>query len=293
MSTRLTDTQRDELRQQDRDRLQLAIRELQNTDGWRAWLRARARLHSYSLRNTLLIAMQAAHQGFEPTHVAGFKTWLMLGRCVRRGEKGLRILAPIIVKSHDADADENAGERPRYFRATHVFDISQTDPLPDRDPPPLELAREPLHGDSHAHLLPALQGLATQLGFSVTYEPQPRADGTCDRADRRIRIRQELAANGRVATLIHELAHALIDPALNLSRPLEEVVVEAVAYIVCAGAGLDTGCDSVPYIASWGAEDAAEQVAETSRLIDGLARRIEESLSTSLAASPALVTDAA
>jgi hypothetical protein len=274
-----TDAEREDLRRQDRERLQQAIRQLQSNDGWRAWLRARAALHGYSLNNTLLIAHQARQRGFEPTHVAGFKTWLKLGRCVRRGEKGLRILAPIALKRREEDEEEN-DERRIYFRPAHVFDISQTDPLPGAEPVPLEPPRAPVTGDSHGHLLLPLQALATELGYTVTYEPLRVADGLCERARRRIRIRRDLAPNERVATLVHELAHALIDPALELGRGREEVVVEAVAYIVCAGAGLDSGCDSVPYIASWGLEEAAEQVAQTSRLIDALARRIEAALPT-------------
>jgi antirestriction protein ArdC len=274
----LTDAEREELRRKDRERLEQAIRQLQTSEGWRAWLRARAALHTYSLNNSLLISLQAHQRGFAPTHVAGFKTWLTLGRCVRQGEKSLRILAPITAKRHDDEHEDD--HRPVYFRPAHVFDISQTDPLPDVEPAPLEPPSAPIQGDSHAHLLLVLQALAAELGYTVTYELLGRDDGLCNRAARRIRIRRDLAPNGRVATLIHELAHALIDSALKLSQALEEVVVEAVTYIVCAGVGLDSGCDSVPYIAGWGAEDAAEQIAHTSKLIDTLARRIEAALPT-------------
>jgi hypothetical protein len=43
----------------------------------------------------------------------------------------------------------------------------------------------------------------------------------------------------------------------------KELVVEAVAYIVCAGAGLDTAPDSVPYITSWAGDDALEQLRKS------------------------------
>jgi hypothetical protein len=81
-----------------------------------------------------------------------------------------------------------------------------------------------------------------------------------------------------VATLIHELAHALVGQRSGLARAVEEVVVEAVAYIGCSGAGLDTGCDSVPYIAAHGDEQALATLTDAAELIDALARRIERAL---------------
>ena len=82
---RLTDAEREERRRQDRERLEAALAELLTSEGWKRWLRARSVLHSYSLHNTLLIAHQCAARGIEPTYVAGFKAWLRLGRCVRKG----------------------------------------------------------------------------------------------------------------------------------------------------------------------------------------------------------------
>lgn len=75
--------------EEQRARLGRATEELLTSDGWRRWLRARATFHAYSLRNTLLIAQQAEERGFTATHVAGFRAWLSLDRCVRNGERGL------------------------------------------------------------------------------------------------------------------------------------------------------------------------------------------------------------
>jgi hypothetical protein len=60
--------------------------------------------------------------------------------------------------------------------------------------------------------------------------------------------------------VVHELAHALVGREAGLPKQPEELVVVAVAYVVCAGAGLDTGSDSVPYIAGWAGGDAHEQL---------------------------------
>jgi len=98
---RLTDAERDARRHRDRERLAEATRALLSSDGWRAWVRARATCHTYSLGNTLLIAQECRRRGFTPTHVAGFKAWLKLGRGVRKGERGIAIFAPVRVKERD------------------------------------------------------------------------------------------------------------------------------------------------------------------------------------------------
>jgi hypothetical protein len=154
--------------------------------------------------------------------------------------------------------------------------------LAGREPVPLEVPREPLRCDSHAELLGPLERLAGELGYEVYYRPLADPDGVCDYRRRRISIDERLAANARVATLVHELGHALVESELAggeaLTKELEELVVEAVAYVALAGAGLDTGRDSVPYIASWAGGDSAEQLEKTAELIDRLARRIEQAI---------------
>ena len=140
---KLTDAEREQRRRRDRERLADAIRELLSSEGWKAWLRTRATLHGYSLRNTYLIAQEARRRGFEPTHVAGFRAWLKLGRVVRKGEPGLAILAPVTVKRRDTDGEET-GERRTFFRTVHVWDLSQTTPLPGVEPAPLAPPRQPL-----------------------------------------------------------------------------------------------------------------------------------------------------
>lgn len=104
----LTDTEREQRRQAQRKALEDSLTALLTSDGWKRWLKTRATLHnSYSANNTLLIAHQAFIRGIEPTYVAGFRAWLSLGRCVRKGEKGLTIWA---------DARQGARRRERRRR---------------------------------------------------------------------------------------------------------------------------------------------------------------------------------
>src|SRR5437773_11569297 len=88
------------------------------------YLKAIGRFHRYSLHNVMLIASQ------KPTasYVAGFRTWNQLGRFVKKGEKGIFILAPIVRrKAHSEEDHEDASVSVARFRAAYVFDVSQTD----------------------------------------------------------------------------------------------------------------------------------------------------------------------
>jgi N-terminal domain of anti-restriction factor ArdC len=273
-----TEAEREARRQQDRERLEQALSELLTSDGWKRWLKARAVLHGYSAHNTLLIAQQAHARGIEPTYVAGFKAWLRLGRCVRKGERGLRIWAPMRIKQRD-ERGEQTDERALRFRLASVFDICQTEALPDREPAPLAPPSEPIEGDSHADLLAPLGHLAAELGFEVrTLALEGTVEGWCDQDRREIAIADGLPANRRVRLLVHELAHALGVGYEQFGRGRAEVIVDAVTYIVCASAGLDVSCESVSYVAGWGGEDAAQTVRETAELIDSLARRLEQAI---------------
>jgi hypothetical protein len=91
----LTDEERDARRKADRDRLEQSARALLTSDGWQRWIRVRASngLSRYSVSNQMLIAIECWSRGIAPTHVAGFRAFLDLKRCVRKGEKAIRILA--------------------------------------------------------------------------------------------------------------------------------------------------------------------------------------------------------
>jgi hypothetical protein len=94
---------------------------------------------------------------------AEFHTWLKLGRCVRKGEVAVRILAPVTGKQR-GEHDEETGERRVFFKTAFVFDVSQTEIRDGAEPTELEPPRQPLAGDSHANLLAPLRTFAESLG---------------------------------------------------------------------------------------------------------------------------------
>ena len=186
---RLTEAERDARRHADRERIEQAARALLTSDGWQRWIRVRATngLSRYSLRNQWLIACECHARGITPTYIAGFRAFLALNRCVRKGQTAIKILAPVAVKQRD-DAGEETGEKRIFFRTVPVFDVSMTDPLPGVEPVPLTPPAQPIEGDSHQHLIAALHDLARELGYRVeTRElPDDGPGGWCNRktADR-------------------------------------------------------------------------------------------------------------
>src|SRR4051794_35002032 len=157
---RLSDAEREQRRAEDRDRVQQAAQQLLSSEGWQRWVRVRARngLSRYSLSNQLLIALACP----EATFVAGFRAWLELGYCVCKGERAIRIMAPMPVKDREPDEQDKHGgdgeSRSRVlFRAFSVFDASQVTPSGSGEPMPLAAPSEPLTGESHVGLLVPLE----------------------------------------------------------------------------------------------------------------------------------------
>jgi len=274
----MSEHERAERRRQDRERLHQAAEQLLSSEGWARWVRVRATFHRYSAGNCMLIALQCHQRQIVPEHVAGFRTWLKLGRCVRKHEKALRILAPISVKERDTTGAET-GERRVFFKTAFVFELSQTETLPGVQPVALEPPHQPLTGDSHAHLLTPLRAFAKTLGYTVAFEVIPGSTGGwCDRKDKRIVVDSSAPGNAQLRTLIHETAHALGVDYEHYSREQAEVIVDTVTYITASSVGLAVGGESIPYVAGWGEHGALDAVTSFAETIDALARRIEDAL---------------
>jgi hypothetical protein len=286
----LTDAERAARGRADRERIEQAARALLTSEGWQRWIRVRATngLSRYSLRNQWLIAIECHARGIAPTYVAGFRAFLALNRCVRRGEKAIRILAPLAVKQRD-DAGGETREKRVFFRTVPVFDVAMTEPLPGMEPVPLAPPAEPIEGDSHRHLMAPLQTLVRELGYGVEIRelPDEGPGGRCDPTHRQIVVASG-PANRQVRTLVHELAHALGLGYGQYGRDKAEVLVDCVTYVVCSSVGLDVGGETIPYVAGWGEEGALDAIREYAETIDAIARRIENALTDdSTAATPA------
>jgi hypothetical protein len=130
----------------------------------------------------MLLALQCHERAIVPERVAGFRTWLKLGRAVKKNEKALRILAPVTVKERD-ERREETGERRVFFKTAFVFELSQTEPVAGVELGSLEPPREPLTGDSRAHLIEPMVAFAASLGSPCRSSRSPgrRAAGAIPR----------------------------------------------------------------------------------------------------------------
>ena len=255
------------------ERLAEGITRLTSSERWQEWLTMQSRFHSYSFNNTLLILGQKP----EASRVAGFNAWRKLDRYVRKGEKGIWILAPMIYKSDTRDELATGDESTkviRGFKTVPVFDVSQTDgaELPE--------VCVRLDGEDEAGLFERLRSVATSIGFTVEdADDLEGANGLCTHDDRRIRV---LACNSpaqRVKTLAHELGHAILHaPGVGRpdSRAILELEAESVAFVVCAATGIISDDYSFGYVATWsgGGDEALAAIkasgARIQRAADGI-----------------------
>lgn len=287
--TALTDEERAERRKQEQELTEQAVAQLRSSAGWQRWLTVRAQvgLRRYSVRNQCLIALQDP----TATRVAGFRAWLKLGYCVRRGETSrIRVWAPCPPSKKKLQAWRNAGaiatDKPRtYFRLEAVFSALQVEPLPPpAEPEPLDPPIAAVQGDTLAWAVEPLEQLANELGYAVVYKPLAEGHGgSCDPKGKVLTINSDQAVNAQVDVACHELAHALVrhdrqetDPKLGYAE--EELVAESVAHLAVSFVGLDSSASAVPYLAVWSESAAANTFERIAGLVDRLARRLEYTL---------------
>jgi hypothetical protein len=95
------------------------------SEALKTYLGVMSRFHRYSWGNILLIYSQRP----DATHVVGFDAWLKMRRCVRKGEKGIVILAPMLGrKKSDGELTEDDETRLFGLRAVQEFAQVQGDP---------------------------------------------------------------------------------------------------------------------------------------------------------------------
>lgn len=218
------------------------------------YLSAMAKFHTYSFGNILLIARQKP----SASNVAGLRTWNTLGRFVKRGEKGIMILAPMVGRrntnrdevatdiSTDNTADERKPEQQLYgFRAVYVFDISQTE---GKDLPALTEVQGEVAGYQE-RLKKFVKSQNIKLYYSEKIAPAKgySKGGT-------IALLSGMQPAEEFATLVHEIAHEMLhrgERRTLTTKQVRETEAEAVSFVVSQAIGLNTGTASQDYIQLW------------------------------------------
>jgi antirestriction protein ArdC len=220
----------------------VAALEAGQSEALTTYLKAIGRFHRYSLHNVLLIASQKP----DASYVAGFRTWKELGRFVRKNEKGIMILAPIVRRKTEIEEEhQEIAHTIAGFRASYVFDISQTD---GQELPQIGAVK----GDPREYG-EKLRRFAAQHSISVEYSMAiaPARGMSCGG---QIAILPGQSAAEEFSTFAHELAHELLhrgDRRAMTSKRVRETEAEATAFVVCQAIGLETGSAASDYIQLW------------------------------------------
>ena len=239
-----------------------------------AYLNAMARFHNYSFGNVLSIARQKP----DATRVAGIRAWNELGRFVKKGEKGIQILAPVVghrrkksETEQDGEAENKVKPQPVLigFRAVYVFDVSQTEgaALPEFD--------HSVSGDVGGHrdrLIDFLNQQNVALEFNEKIAP---ALGVSYGG--KIALLPGQSKAEEFTTLVHETAHELLHKAERrtmTTATVRETEAEAVAFIVGQAIGLEVGNSSADYIQLYHGDvalltESLEVIQRTSAVILG------------------------
>ena len=266
------------------DKLEAGIKEVFTSGCYREYLSVMNKFHSYSYNNSLLILMQKP----EASYVAGYKTWETLGRHVKKGEKGITILAPCPYKSVNyvdviepdtgqVKRDEQGNvmkERKEIsrasFKAISIFDISQTEgkPLP-------ELVKE-LQGEipNYKVLMDSVREVApVPIRFEAWNETKK---GHYDLGKKEIVIKSGMSELQTVKTAIHEIAHSILhkDQSYVKDKSTMEVQAESISFIVCQHLGLDTSEYSFGYLAGWSSNKDLPELKSSLQTIQKTAHEV-------------------
>lgn len=244
---------------------------LETDEGWQGYLDTMSKFHRYSFYNQMLIMIQSP----DATRVAGYNKWVELGRQVRKGERGIAILAPrkanVIIKDSAGEPilDENGKPRKEHrvvgFTSATVFDISQTDgpDLPDNR---MHLTEEPPEG-----LVDDLTSAIKAAGFTVEINSEPKGTNlgfTTTDGSKRVVIQAGMSAGSTARTLAHELGHIAaghVDgnreyhTGIGGERGAMEVEADSISYALLRANGMspEVGRANASYVSGWGKKDAA------------------------------------
>ena len=229
--------------------VKLLIEQLEagHSEGLTAYLTAMGRFHNYSFGNILEIARQMP----TATRVAGLYAWNQLGRKVKKGQKGIRILAPMIGTRRKKDTEAERSKDPAAthapvlvgFRAVYVFDVSQTE---GAELPQFTERVKGQVGEYRERLIDFTIAQGIQLEFKDSIAP---ALGMSYGGKIAILPGQEPAEE--FSTLVHELAHEMLHKAERrtaTTKTVRETEAEAIAFVVSQTIGLDAGRASADYI---------------------------------------------
>lgn len=230
--------------------LERGVDKIFDSNSYKDYLRTIRKFHSYSFRNSMLIILQNPNA----TRVAGFNTWKSMGRNVKKGENGIKILAPCPFKVKEKNENGDTVEKTiPYFKVVSVFDVSQTE---GNELPSIEVER--IKGDDCDYFDGVMESLKLVSPFPIEFIDDGENDkdvlGWCDYSKKLIAIKNSLSHEETIKVSVHEIAHAFTE-GHKFTRNKAEIVAESVAFIVSDFIGVDSSRYSFGYIVGWSNAD--------------------------------------
>lgn len=260
--------------------LETGVKAIFDSEEYKKYLAFAGKFHDYSFNNIILILSQMP----KATRVAGYKTWQKLGRQVKKGEKSISILAPIMHKNEVEEKNEfgeivKAETTWMSYRAVSVFDISQTE---GEDIPDNENFCKILDGKVEGYDV-LFKKLTTISPVPVEFEEiQDGANGYFNMIQKRIALNEGMSEVQTIKTLIHEISHSMLHgyegEETEADRYTKEVQAESVAYTVCNYLGLDSSDYSFGYIAGWSKDKDIKTLSASMEIIRKTAETIIKAL---------------
>ncbi len=200
-----------------------------------------------------------------------------LNRNVKKGEKALKIIAPLTYKGKNDDGEDEMFIK--GFRAVPVFDISQTE---GEAVPTNEFKIKTIDGDVENYnvLVQEIIGISP---YSVDFVKLEKGhDGSCNHTKRIIKVNDSLSEKQTLLALVHELGHCLskdFEDEVNHENRVVEVNAESIGYIVCKSLGIEAIEDnSINYIMTYLGKLNEEQIGKILNHSNKIASNILESL---------------
>lgn len=278
------------------EKLQQGIQEMFQSDRYKEYLHFVSSLPQYSFNNSVLIASQRP----DATLISGYKAWTKYGRHVKRGEKGIKIIAPMPKKTENLVEKKDpvtgktlldANGKPvmenvviPQYRVVTVFDVSQTE---GKELPTLDVQTLKGSVPRFEDLMVAIRRICP-VPISIE-KMEMEANGYYHHLEKRIVVKDGMSEAQTMKTALHETAHALLhDRDLlkqqNITKTSNEREVEAesVAYMVCDHFGLDTSSYTFGYVTSWMSSQSMEELRSSVDLIKNTASRMIQGMETEL-----------
>lgn len=271
-----------------------AIERMFQNGEFQRFLEVTSKFPKYSLNNIIMIVSQNP----DATLVMGYKKWQELGRQVQKGEKAIKIFAPLFRKESLPKIDPKTQE-PIFdekgnpvmekretlygFKLVNVFDISQTKGKELFNIH--KLMQEDLKEDHHIQSLYKnfMHYLNKKIEVKEEILENPNVKGYYNPIKHHIRVNASVENTSmKFKILIHEYAHSLLhhkeSDMKNLPRGHMEAQAEAVAFIVSKYYGLDTEAYSSGYIATWSKDIklAKQAMKEIQHVANGVIQEIDE-----------------